>query len=468
LEINMVAALHSVATENNFAPPEKWGKFSTCHASGTLQTCPTFLCGIACLVLTAAPLVASENWPAWRGPTGMGHSDETGLPLTWGRKSQENVRWKVPLFPSDKVRRDQNQSSPIVWGERVVVTVSYWPEGVSEKDYPEHHVLCFHTSDGRKLWDATVAPGPWKLTDLRGGYTAPTPACDGERVYVAFGSAVVAAFDLDGKPVWRKEVVPFAFDVAWGASPLVYDGAVILTCDEIRQGKKGSFLAALDGKTGEDRWRKERPDVEWAHSTPLLAKVGGKTQLLAATANGPQGIDPANGELIWWYRGKERLGDTVTPVFHDGLVYVDSGRGGGLGPVGIAVDATSQGDISKAPPKWKVPAPTEAFSSPLVIGEHYYRVRAPGVFTCRKWATGEEVYKGERLEGIDHAVSPIATADGRIYCASAGKSYVIAAGPTFEVLGSSDLGDAGRASPAVAAGRIYLKGSRYLFCVGKK
>jgi outer membrane protein assembly factor BamB len=321
-----------------------------------------------------------------------------------------------------------------------------------------------HTGDGRQLWDAKVQPGPWKLSDLRGGYTAPTPACDGQRVYVAFGSAVVAALDLQGNPVWRKEVVPFDFDVAWGASPLVYRDTVIVTCDE----KKGSFIAAYDGATGKVRWKTERPKAGWAHSTPLLAKIAGKIQLLTAAENALEGLDPATGEALWSYRGKERVGDTVTPVSRDGLLYVDSGRGGGLGGVGVAIDATGHGDVSKTPPKWKVPTPSEGFSSPLILGEFFYRLSAPGVLTCRKWATGEEVYKNQRLEGIDHAVSPVATADGRIYCASAGRSYVVKAGPTFEIIGSGELGDPGRASPAIAGGRIYLKGSRFLFCVGKK
>src|SRR6202521_1922855 len=91
---------------------------------------------VLALLLTASASVAAD-WPGWRGPTGLGQSDEKDLPLTWGGKNQENVLWKVALFPSDSVRRDQNQSSPIVWGDRVFVTASYWPEGVSEKEYPE-------------------------------------------------------------------------------------------------------------------------------------------------------------------------------------------------------------------------------------------------------------------------------------------------------------------------------------------
>lgn len=423
--------------------------------------------GCCLICLAALPVAAGESWLGWRGPTGMGVSDETGLPLTWGGKDNANVLWKAPLLPSDKVRRDQNQSSPIVCGERVIVTVSYWPEGVTEKEYPEHHVLAFHRDDGRKLWDVAVAHGPWKLTDLRGGYTAQTPASDGQRVYVAFGSAVVAALDLDGNQLWRKDIVPYDFDVAWAASPVVFRDMVIITCDEA-VGRKASFLVAFDGKTGAVRWKESRPDVDWAHSTPLLTTIDGRAELLTATASGPQAIDPATGEPIWWYRGKGRLGDTVSPLYHNGVVYVDSGRGGGLGPIGIAVDATGAGDISKTPPRWQVKTPTEAFSSPLVVGDLLYRVRSPGILTCRKWATGEEVYRSERLEGLDHAVSPVATADGRIYCASAGRSYVVKAGSTFELLGTSDLRDPSKASPAVAVGRLYLKGGRYLYCIGSK
>src|SRR5262245_26261683 len=110
---------------------------------------------IACVVLIVAfqSVHASDRWPAWRGPTGDGQCDEKNLALTWGGKNNDNILWKAPLFPNDKVKRDQNQSSPIVWGDRVFVTLSYWPEGTTDKDFPEHHVVCFSTKDGAKLWD---------------------------------------------------------------------------------------------------------------------------------------------------------------------------------------------------------------------------------------------------------------------------------------------------------------------------
>lgn len=405
---------------------------------------------------------AGEHWPAWRGPTGDGQSDEKNLPLAWGGKEQTNIFWKTPLFLNDKVKRDQNQSSPIVWGERVFVTLSYWPEGTTDKDFPEHHVACFSTKDGQRLWDTIVPPGPWKLTDLRGGYTAPTPATDGQRVYAIFGSSVVAAVDMAGKIAWRKEVTPHNFDVAWGASPVLFQGNVLVVCDQLKS-KKSSQILAFDGKTGDMVWSKQRPFADWTHSTPLLAKINGVTQLLLATHNGPQGLDAQSGEILWTYNDNKQIGDTVTPTYRDGVVYVDSGRGS----MGVAVDATGSGDVSKTALKWKIPSVGSGFSSPLLVGDYLYRLHGNDFLSCWKWATGEEVFK-ERLEGVDTAISPFATADGRIYCAGANKSYVLKAGPKLEVLGTSALGDGSRASPAVAAGRIYLKGGRFLWCVGGK
>lgn len=74
----------------------------------------------------------------------------------------------------------------------------------------------------------------------------------------------------------------------------------------------------------------------------------------------------------------------------------------------------------------------------------------------------------ERLQGLSAAVSPVATADGRLYLASAGKSFVLRAGPTLEVLGRGDLGDDSSASPAIAESKLFLKGRRFLYCICKK
>jgi outer membrane protein assembly factor BamB len=413
--------------------------------------------GVAAAVLTATAARAGD-WPGWRGPTGMGVSPEKDLPLTWGGKDNENVLWKMSLPGQDgKARQDQNQSSPVVKNGRVFVTASYWPAGVEQKEYPEHHVACYRADDGKLFWDVKVEPGPWKLSDLRGGYTAPTPAADGERVYVLFGSSVLAALDFDGKEVWRKEIKPFTFDVAVGCSPVLYGETVIVQCDQV---EKNSRLLAFDRKTGEVKWEKKRPEVGFAHSTPVLAEINGKTQLLVAASNAVQGVDPADGSVLWRC---DATGDTVSPVYGGGLVYLDGGRGG----PGAAVDPAGEGDVTKTHRKWKIDNVPEGFSSPVIVGDCLYRLHNPGILHCWKLATGEEVF-ARRLEGVSTASSPVTTADGRIYAASAGKSYVLQAGPKPDVLAVNDLGDGSPASPAVADGRLYLKGRQYLYCIGKK
>jgi outer membrane protein assembly factor BamB len=109
----------------------------------------------------------------------------------------------------------------------------------------------------------------------------------------------------------------------------------------------------------------------------------------------------------------------------------------------------------------------EGFSSPVIVGNYVYRVHNPGILKCWKLDTGEQILS-ERLNGISTASSPISTPDGRIYFASGGKSFVLKAGPTLDILATNDLADASQASPAVSGGKLFLKGSRFLYCIGKR
>jgi outer membrane protein assembly factor BamB len=388
----------------------------------------------------------------------MGQATDRDLPLTWGGKDNANVLWNVALpGTNEKAAPDQNQSSPIVTRDRVIVTVSYWPGGKADPQaQPEHHVVCCQVADGARVWDVVVPPGPWLFSDLRGGYTAPTPAADGERIYVVFGSAVMVALDYSGKTLWRTEITPYKFDVAFAASPVLFEDTIILQCDQV---DKGSRLAGYDRKTGILKWEEKRPTVSFAHSTPVLAPIAGKTQLLVSASNALQGVDPTNGKVVWTCAAK---GDTVSPVLGEGLVYCDSGRGG----PGLAVDPTGAGDVTKTHRKWTIPQVKEGYSSPVISGDYLYRLQNPEVIGCYRLSTGELLFS-ERLPGVSAASSPVATPDGRVYLASAGKSYVLKAGPSLDILATNDLGDPSQASPAVANGKLFLKGRKWLFCVGK-
>src|SRR5262249_14320633 len=149
------------------------------------------------------------------------------LPLTWD--SNDNVLWKAALPGSDaEATFDHNQTSPVVWKDRVFVAHVFWPAGVPQTQFPEHHVVCFQANDGKLLWDARVAPGAWLVRDRRGGYCAPTPATDGERVYVLFGSSILTALDYSGKVLWRRGITPFSWDLTIGTSPVLHQDCVLV------------------------------------------------------------------------------------------------------------------------------------------------------------------------------------------------------------------------------------------------
>ncbi len=196
-------------------------------------------------------------------------------------------------------------------------------------------------------------------------------------------------------------------------------------------------------------------------ATPVLLPIQGKTQLIHY-AGGIQGIDPANGEVLWSCRVQV---SQSSPAFGAGLLFADVGRGTSTGS---AVDPTGSGDVTKTHIKWQAKVSCAAGSSPIIVGDYLYRIGGQDVLRCWKATTGNLEYE-ERAPKITPSSSPIATPDGRIYFASSGMSYVIKAGPKFEILATNDLNDRpDYTTPAVANRRIYIKGKSYLWCIGKK
>jgi outer membrane protein assembly factor BamB len=419
------------------------------------------LAGFFLLIVTSLAH-AGENWPAFRGPTGLGYTDEKNLPLNWDAKDGKNVLWTSPL-------KGQGHASPVVWGDKVFVCTAYWePHAPRETVIPEHHVLCYAVKDGKLLWDTTVPPGRWLRNDFRsgpgGGYAACTPATDGKLVYCVFASSVIAAVDFDGKIAWRKKIEPHTFDVTVGSSPILYHDTILMLCAMAK--KEDSRVIAYDKTSGEIKWEHRLPQMGYGHATPTIIDVKGSPQLLVMGGGSLmdralESLDPGDGHSLWWCRGS---GESASPAYGDGIVYFDSGRGG----PGAAVDPTGTGDVSKTHIKWTVPNIPEGLSSPVIVDKYLYRLHQPGVLKCFEVETGKQVYS-HRLEGLTTTwASPVVDPSGRMFFASAGKSYVIQAGLEFKVLAVNDLGDPSHPSPAVARGMIFLVGANNIFCIGQK
>lgn len=418
------------------------------------------------LILLTACLrggAAAENWPGFRGPTGLGLTKERDLAIRWGGDDAIHVLWKSPLV-------GEGHASPIVWEERVFVCTARWPSSVEDrkKVIPEHHLLCYGTEGGKLRWDTRIPAGPWLRTDFRsgpgGGYAAPTPATDGRHVFCAFGSSVMAAVDFEGRIVWRREILPHTFDVTLGSSPVLHGDTVILLCAMARE--SDSRVLALKKGSGEVAWQKKLPSMGFGHSTPLFINVEGRRQMLVLasamkeTPDALRSLDPDTGKVLWWCRG---AGDASTPSFGGGLVYFDSGRGS----PGVCVDPGGKGDVTDSRVRWRIPVVPEGIGSPTILDGLVYRLHSPCILKCWELETGRRVYQ-QRLSDITTTwASPVADPQGRIFFASAGTSVVIRAGREFELLSVNRLGDENHASPAVSGGRMFLAGTDFLHCIGQ-
>lgn len=407
---------------------------------------------------------SGEDWPGYRGPTGMGITTEKGLPLEWGGADGKNVLWKSPLPPNLlKGQPDHNQSSPVVVDGKVFVTTAHWPKSAEKsKQAPAHHISCYDAKTGKQLWDTQVAPGPWVLTDLRGGYAAPTPVVTGGRVIAIFGSSIVHALDFSGQPAWSYTIKDHnKFDVALPSSPVVFNDTVFLQLDKK---KPASKLLALDSATGKVRWKKARPECDFSHMTPVLIEVAGKPQMLVSATSELQGVNPANGDVIWSCKWGPSIWPVSSPVLSNGLVYAIGGRGG---QPGVVIDPSGSGDVKETHLKWKIRPASEGLSSPIAFGELVYRLNSPNILRCVNITSGDELFK-ERLEDANPSVSPIVDPDGRIFFASAGKSVILQAGKELKILAKSDLGDPSLAAPAVSDGILFLKGTNFLYAISNK
>jgi outer membrane protein assembly factor BamB len=410
----------------------------------------------ALTLLLASTGLHAADWTQFRGPGGLGVSDEKGPPLTWS--STENIVWKVDL-------PGPGASGPITLGDRVFVTCysgyGLEPAQGDPQDL-QRHLLCLSRKEGAVLWHKTFEP---KLPEHKyqgegsyHGYAASTPTTDGERLYVFFGKSGVFCFDLDGNQLWQASVGDGTSGWGSGCSPLLYKNLLIVNASV----ESGS-LVALDKKTGDEVWRAKGIGSSW--NTPMLAPGKDRTELVVSIANYVVSFNPDTGEELWRAEGVHRY---VCPsvVYHDDVVYAIGG-----GSTSLAVRTGGSGDATTSHGLWRLNKGANV-SSPVYYQGHLYWTRDGNTACCQNPATGEMVYE-ERFEpGAGKIWASPVLADGKLYYVSQHNgTYVVAAQPKFELLAHNVLEDDDsrtNASPAVSNGQLLLRTDRRLYCIGAK
>lgn len=444
---------------------------------------------------------SSAHWPQWRGPffNGMARGD---APTTWS--DTKNIKWKTEI-------PGKGHSTPAVWGDRIFLTTAIQvtkPAASSTSSGNRNHVqgcgapepapqevnrlpggqrggqaaqrgpndalvehnfvvVALDRKSGKILWQrtATTATPHEGYHRTYGSFASNSPATDGKYVYASFGSRGVYAYDFNGKLIWKNDPgVQMKMRLAFGegAAPLLVDDRLFLVYDH----EAGSFIVALDKRTGKELWREKR-DEPSSWSTPLAINHNGQTEIIVSATKKVRSYDPATGKVNWESAG---LGPNPipVPVSENGLVYVMSGY---RDPKLMAIKLGRQGDLSGSDAiAWSHTRGVPYTASPVLYENKLYVVTDSGLVSAYNATTGQAYYAQARLPKNYNLKASLVGANGKLYLATEdGDVLVLKMGEKLEVLATNHLTDqVFIATPVIAAGELYLRGQHTLFCISEK
>lgn len=418
-------------------------------------------------------------------------------------------RWRVPMDPG--------HSTPILHAGRLYLTTF---RAASK----ELATVAVEAATGRVLWRRAIVPERLESLHRLGSPATATAACDGQRVFVFFGSYGLRCHDLEGHALWERRFGPFQDEFGAGSSPILIDDMVILNQDH----DTDSFLIALDGATGKTRWRTARPDAVRSYSTPVVWTHAGARELLVAGGLELAAYDPASGEKRWWTHGLARIviplpvvsGDTIymaswtpggdvtkrltldawpaalgrwdrdqdgrlaraeidDPEVLDRFFRMDLDQDGRLDRpewdrhaavfqraqnAVLALRPTGRGDLTEQALVWKHLRGSPYVPTPLVDHGRLWVVRDGGLVTKFEAASGK-VLQEERLAGIgNYFASPVAGDDRVFFASELGVLTILANAAEWRVTGSHDFREKIYATPLLHEGCVFVRTERALYC----
>ena len=465
-----------------------------------------------------------SNWPQFRGPNGLGISEETNkLPSEFGES--KNMIFKCAV--------NKGHSSPCVWGDFIFLT------GCEGKNLV---IYCINGKSGEITWQKNIAVEQIQRLHPINDPASPTAATDGERVFIYFGSYGLICYDFDGNEVWKREMPPPRIMYGSSASPILAGDYLIFINDSINN----PYLEAINPKTGETVWKTMREKgFSGSWSSPVYYNNNGIEEVIIYGIWWMKAYDLKDGSERWSVPGMTDE-PCITPVFGEGLIFTTSyNMKNNPEVIGLPefdelleeydkdgdkeltleevrpnksilsrYDADGEGDhplwgffrfldvdksgkitvkewakminyinsfmqenalmaIKPSADKeveaeviWKHYYGVPECPSPLYYDGRIYMVKNGGIVSCLSAEKGELKYQDKLRAGGPYYSSPV-VGDNKIYAASArGTITVFEPGDDLKILAHNDLKERIMATPAIVDGRIYVRTEKNLYAFG--
>lgn len=410
-----------------------------------------------------------ESWPHWRGPTADGRaSDRATPPIQWDQS--KNIAWVIDL-------PGQGSATPIVVGNQIFVLSAAKTDRKSPKPVlnderakttPDEHfyqfmVACYDREAGKTLWERVVVEAvPHEGKHDTHTYAAGSPVTDGERLYFCFGSQGVFCYSFDGEQIWNLDLGKMRTRNGWGeaVTPALTNDSLIINWDQ----EEGSFITAIDKRSGQIRWKKDREGEVTSWNTPLVTSFDGKQQIIVNGTGSVKSYDAMNGSVLWECGG-QTVNAIPTPIRYEGSVICMSGYRGSLAcsiPLGSRGDMTNSTELN-----WKVTQGTPYVPSPILSGNRLlFTAGNTNALSCLDAATGKPLLDRMRLNSIGSMYASPILAGGHFYFTSREGTTVVAKdNDTLEIVAVNELDDVIDASPVAVDDQLFLRSWSKLYCI---
>ena len=374
---------------------------------------------------------------AFRGNNSSGTSSARGIATSWNLKSKKNILWQSTV-------PKHGYNSPVITGHNVFIT------GADEQ---ARELYCFDVWTGELKWTVKAdgisgSPSSMPKVNDDTGLAASTVATNGSEVAAIFATGDVICANMDGKRLWAKNLGLPDNHYGYASSLLMFGNILIIQY----QNNSDARILALNTKNGNQIWSKATKDkIAW--SSPIIAKLGGKSTLVVMGNPAIAAYNPGDGAELW--RVDCMSGEVgSSPASADGLVF-----GASEYATCIAIDGATGETL------WEASDYLPECSSLAATKDFVFCATSYGMVCAYDARTGE--VKKEHDLTTPFYSSPVVV-DGKVYLFSnSGKVYIFKSS-TFDLITSFETGEKTFATPAFTDGMMIVRTDESLYCVKRE